>query len=386
MSTILFISTMPGCYWGGSEELWSECMREAKSAGHTVFASVEWHEKLHPRVQDLQAKGFDIYFRHVANNASPIKKAVNKISRARKGHSNTPQGYFEFLTRVNSIKPDFICINQGGTFNIVNHPEVLFLVDHVKVPYFLISQHNSEHFVYRQPYLDKIRKYIIKSKKIFFVAQRNLEVAQRQLAINSFTNFDTIKNPCRLVYTAPMPYPAGSIKMAYAGRINCFNKGLDLLLHALSYPEFAAINWQLDIWGGGEDEAYIKELIPFYCLQDKVKMHGVSHDMEAVWRGSQLLLLPSINEGTPLTIMEAMMCGRAVITTDVGDNAVLVQDNRNGFIIDAPVVSLMRNKMNEAFTKHSQWQQMGEQAFADVQLYVDPKPGKTLLNKMLASL
>lgn len=53
-------------------------------------------------------------------------------------------------------------------------------------------------------------------------------------------------------------------------------------------------------------------------LQGKVALTGWKRDLTSVYADLDLVLLTSINEGTPLTLLEAMASGRAFVATDVG--------------------------------------------------------------------
>ena len=55
-----------------------------------------------------------------------------------------------------------------------------------------------------------------------------------------------------------------------------------------------------------------------------------------IWAEHHALVLPSRFEGMPLVVVEAMLCGRPCIVTDVGGNAELIRDGINGFLAKAP--------------------------------------------------
>jgi glycosyltransferase involved in cell wall biosynthesis len=59
-------------------------------------------------------------------------------------------------------------------------------------------------------------------------------------------------------------------------------------------------------------------------------------DMDAVMFGLDMVLLTSQNEGTPVSIMEAMTAGKPVVAPDVGGIAELFQDNTNGLLYTHP--------------------------------------------------
>lgn len=55
-------------------------------------------------------------------------------------------------------------------------------------------------------------------------------------------------------------------------------------------------------------------------------------DMDVVLAGLDIVLLTSLNEGTPVSIMEAMAAGKPVVATRVGGVAELVQQDQTGFL------------------------------------------------------
>ncbi len=55
-------------------------------------------------------------------------------------------------------------------------------------------------------------------------------------------------------------------------------------------------------------------------------------DMNRVLNGLDIVMLTSLNEGTPVSIMEAMSAGRPVVATNVGGVAEMIQHQVNGFV------------------------------------------------------
>jgi glycosyltransferase involved in cell wall biosynthesis len=61
---------------------------------------------------------------------------------------------------------------------------------------------------------------------------------------------------------------------------------------------------------------------------------GWQSNIERVLAASDGLILTSINEGTPLSLIQAQMAGKPVISTDVGSVAEVVENHRSGFVGD----------------------------------------------------
>ena len=101
---------------------------------------------------------------------------------------------------------------------------------------------------------------------------------------------------------------------------------------------------------------------------------GFEPNIEGVWSQHHALLLPSRYEGLPLAVVEAMLCGRVCIVTDVGGNAELVEDNESGFVAAAPTVPLLDEAMERAWNRRHEWRQMGQSAARRVRERVSPDP------------
>src|SRR5205085_1466453 len=92
--------------------------------------------------------------------------------------------------------------------------------------------------------------------------------------------------------------------------------------HALVMRALAAIDAATDVVlvlvGGGEDEPRLRALAQTLGIESRVRFAGWWRDLEAVYYGSDIVALSSDNEGTPVCLIEALACGRAVVATDVG--------------------------------------------------------------------
>jgi glycosyltransferase involved in cell wall biosynthesis len=115
-----------------------------------------------------------------------------------------------------------------------------------------------------------------------------------------------------------------------------------------------------------------------------VQFLGHQDDMEQLWKDHHALVLASRFEGMPLTVVEAMLCGRPCIVTDVGGNRELVRDGINGFLAKAPTVELLDEAMNRAWDNRSRLKEMGETAAAEVRRWVSPDPAEDFVRELLA--
>lgn len=75
---------------------------------------------------------------------------------------------------------------------------------------------------------------------------------------------------------------------------------------------------------------------------DRVRFLGWRSDVEAVHAASDLTVLTSDNEGMPVSLIEASMCGVAAVATDVGSVAEVVRHGETGLVVPAEVDALTR--------------------------------------------
>jgi glycosyltransferase involved in cell wall biosynthesis len=115
-------------------------------------------------------------------------------------------------------------------------------------------------------------------------------------------------------------------------------------------------------------------------IQDRIFFHGKTDNIREVWQKNEILVMPSLMEGMPLVVVEAMLCGRTCVATDVGGISEWIEDNRSGFIAAAPSVNCIGEAMNRAWERRTDWEKMGTLAFSKALALYDKDAGGTLLN------
>ena len=125
-------------------------------------------------------------------------------------------------------------------------------------------------------------------------------------------------------------------KLVTVGRL-CEQKGQLLLVEALGHLRRQGLRVDLDMLGDGELRPQIERAIAEHGLGDGVKITGWV-DGETIRRallGCCAFVLPSFAEGLPVAIMEAMACGRPVLSTYVAGIPELVQPGHSGWLVAA---------------------------------------------------
>jgi len=112
-------------------------------------------------------------------------------------------------------------------------------------------------------------------------------------------------------------------------------KGVEHLVRALPQIVRRHPDVKLVLVGSGPLESRLRELVQRLGVTESVVFVGRrSHDqMPQIVAAADVLVLPSLNEGLPRVILEAMATGLPVVATSVGGIPELVTDGRTGLLV-----------------------------------------------------
>lgn len=106
-----------------------------------------------------------------------------------------------------------------------------------------------------------------------------------------------------------------------------------LFLEAAARLHRAGRRCRFVIVGGGTEEEDLRRRVRELGIEDVVVFAGWRTDLDRVYAGSDLVVLTSRNEGTPVCLIEALTAGCAVVATDVGGVRDVLEDGRLGVVV-----------------------------------------------------
>ncbi|MCH2200562.1 MAG: glycosyltransferase [Fuerstiella sp.] len=117
-------------------------------------------------------------------------------------------------------------------------------------------------------------------------------------------------------WNAPAPHPKRVIRIVSAGRLN-HEKGFHLLISALAQlkREWSDTHLRLALLGEGNHRLQLQNQIDSAKLGDNVRLAGFQNNAAAWYRSADVFVLPSLVEGMPNVLLEAMALGTPVISS-----------------------------------------------------------------------
>lgn len=125
---------------------------------------------------------------------------------------------------------------------------------------------------------------------------------------------------------------AGDFVVGSVGRLMT-QKGHEHLLRAFAAVLADRPNARLVLVGDGELRGSLEELARELGVEKAVRFTGIRRDVPDLLRVFDVFTLASLWEGQPITLMEAMAAGRAIVATDVGDNAQILGGGSRGVVV-----------------------------------------------------
>lgn len=203
---------------------------------------------------------------------------------------------------------------------------------------FLMFYH---HGAMRKEYHDEIGYR--KSEKIITVSRKQEEklrkfrpqYAEKMMTIHNLTDVEGIRAKAQV--PIPEVFPTDKFNIVSCGRVS-YEKGMDLAVEAcaeLVKMGIKNIHWW--IIGGGPTENEVRTKIAELRMEDYVTMLGMKNNPYPYIKRADLYVQPSRFESYGLTIAEAMVLGKQIVSTDTDGAKELIRDGENGVLCTTDV-------------------------------------------------
>lgn len=174
-----------------------------------------------------------------------------------------------------------------------------------------------------------------------FIAQTDYAERVKTRQFRGRLRIKTIPNAIRDVRLYPEIQRENVI--LYAGRF-AWEKNPEMLIRAF-YKTHHLHNWSLIMAGEGPLLSRSKQLVSDYHLEHRILFPGTVKDIDALFAKSSIFVLPSVIEGFPNILCEAMIAGLACICLDKINFGGIILPNQNGLVAKGEDIDDLSEKM-----------------------------------------
>lgn len=363
--------------WGGSEELWSATAAALASEGHrvTVFKSIV--DESAPRIQRLRELRCRI--RDMARFPLMPKRLFTVVRASSSAAAYAHEAARLLAGFALSRRPDLVVVSQGGNFDGYPFAEVC---RRLRLPYAIVS-HKATELYWPADWQQKMIAAVYRAARAcFFVSEHSRRLTEEQLGF-ALPRAEIVRNPFLVPWEPRTDWPDDrhELRLACVGRLDPKEKGQDLLLRVLARRRWRDRPLSVTFYGDGLQRDSLERMARNLGLEN-VTFAGFVRDVSAIWSDHHGLILPSRCEGLPITLVEAMLCGRVAIVTDVGGNAEVIEDGVTGYLAAAATEDALEDAMERAWSERHQWRAIGAEAAARIRTIIPSDPARRFAERL----
>lgn len=113
------------------------------------------------------------------------------------------------------------------------------------------------------------------------------------------------------------------------------------------------------ICGRGDQRDQLYQLAQNYGVEDKVVFLGFRTDVSEIYRAADIFVFPSLQEGLPVALMEAISAGLPIIASKIRGNTDLIVHGKGGYLVDPHDEDGYINNINTILQNREQMSVLG---------------------------
>lgn len=304
---------------GGAERQMSGLAVLLKQHGYEVEVWTYYPNNFYaPALTDAGVK-----YRYIAEAQSQYKRISVLFRELKQARPDTVIAYLDQACIV-------ACIIKllGGKFNLIvserNTTQEITLRDKLKF------------FLYR------FANYVVPNShtQTDFIAQHYPNLKEKLCCITNFVDTEKFSPPAQKVENTPIRILTVARIMPQKNTIN-YIKAIKLAINK-------GCKFRVDWYGQATDPEYYElcvQTIRDNNLEDVFYFHKPEPAIVKCYQTADIFCLPSIYEGYPNVICEAMCCGLPILCSNVCDNSMIVDDGVNGYLFDPENLSQLSDNI-----------------------------------------
>ena len=319
----------------------------AKKEGYEIHLACPKSEAINKDLQDIKIHSISLS----RSSRNPFKEILTFLSIHKVIRDVDPD-----LIHLITIKP----VLYGGIIaSFFKKIRVVFAIPGLG---FSFIQEGLKAMIFRA-FISFLYKLAFKAKKIRVIFQNKDD----KFLLESLTSLDSSKVELIKgsgVNLDEFPFsdiPKGKKIISMASRMQK-DKGIMEFFEAASILNTRGCEAQFNFIGE-DDVSYAsrldKKIINEWKDKGDINFLGYREDISRLFAESTVIVLPSYREGFPKVLQEAAACGRPIVTCDVPGCREVVEDGKNGFLVEPKNSLDLANKIQQLIEDEDMLKDMG---------------------------
>jgi glycosyltransferase involved in cell wall biosynthesis len=348
----------PSLKIGGIERALTTLAEEFHAIGHEIYFIACLKDK-HFYVLPKTIKIFEPNFKR---STAEINKLVFY-----------PRLLYYLRQNVNSIKPDKVLV-FGDWFSSV----ALLALYGTKYPVY-ISDRTIPDYKFSFP-IPQLKKWLY-PKSAGFIAQTKRAKHHKLTFFGSDLRIEVIPNSLPIFTKQENIVIKKEQKLIFVGRF-AWEKDPEILIRAMQDVTVMYPNWRLEMAGSGPLLDKMEKIVNELGLQDKILFLGNVSDVASLYQSASLLVLPSVVEGFPNTLIEAMSFGLPTICFADIPYEDIVENNVNGLVVNKRIPEDLARTIAMLIEKENLRKKIGHNASQSVEKFNTTQIAQKILDFM----
>jgi glycosyltransferase involved in cell wall biosynthesis len=149
---------------------------------------------------------------------------------------------------------------------------------------------------------------------------------------------------------ARLGFEPGAITVGAVGRLSP-EKGVSFLIEAVALVRGRGLPLALALVGDGPERAALERQAERLGIAAHVRFLGFQRHLEAIYPAFDLFALPSLEEASPMALLEAMACGCAVAASAVGGVPEILDRGRCGLLVEPASAGALARALGQLATE-----------------------------------
>ncbi len=267
---------------------------------------------------------------------------------------SAPLFWISIFFKLWKLKPDLVHF-QGLSTGIIG----IFSKKILKIPY-IVWVRGSD-FYLPHPLMKKFHKSVFDNasaiialteymkRKMKKTVDKEINVIPNGVDLSKFT-----VNKTKIDIRHELNIPLDKTILITVGRLYPV-KGVEFLIKSINLLKETHDDFKLLIIGDGSERNNLERLSEELNIKDYIEFRGrvPNEEIPLYLKASDIFVLPSLSEGFPNALLEAMASGLPVIATNIRGLDEIIEDGINGFLVNPKSPEEIANKLNHIIQDNS---------------------------------